>query len=190
MRLDLQQFSTLVTQGPAHAHAAASDSRDAAVFALFVQREETNLLYIRRAERGDPWSGQIAFPGGHVDVADASPLAAAYRETQEEIGITASGISCLGELGVFPTQFEDVKVRVFVGEWNGRDPLRPDPLEVAEVFETPVRSLLEIEKQGNLEEVAANEMRLRLIYPVCAGEIWGVTARITHFLLGLIRRSL
>ena len=42
----------------------------AAVFVLLVERDEPNLLFIRRAERGDPWSGQIAFPGGRVEDQD------------------------------------------------------------------------------------------------------------------------
>ncbi len=48
----------------------------------------TDLLFIRRAEKsGDPWSGHMAFPGGHMESSDASLLAAAIRETQEEIGL-------------------------------------------------------------------------------------------------------
>lgn len=190
IRIDIQQVKAAIAKSSRPEPPACATTRDAAVFVLFVQREGTNLLYIRRADRGDPWSGQIAFPGGHVDGDDPSSLAAAYRETEEEIGIPQSSIAFVGELGVFPTQFEDVRVRVFVGEWSGRDMLRPDPREVAEVFETPVRDLLDIEQRGEFDNIATNELRRRLIYPVYAGEVWGVTARITHYLLGLIRRSL
>ncbi len=46
------------------------------------------LLFIRRAERvGDPWSGDLAFPGGKREVSDASLYDAAVRETREEVGI-------------------------------------------------------------------------------------------------------
>lgn len=190
VRIDVEQLASLIARHRPPALSVRASARDAAVFAIFVPREETNLLYIRRAERGDPWSGQIAFPGGHVDGVDASPLAAAYRETHEEIGVPESSISFLGELGVFPTQFQDVKVRVFAGEWHGRDALRPDPHEVAEIFEVPVRELLEIERRGSFDNFAPGEMLRGLIYPVCAGEVWGVTARITHDLLGLIRQTL
>ena len=46
------------------------------------------LLFIHRAEdHRDPWSGHMAFPGGKVDDADVSSLAAALRETREEVGL-------------------------------------------------------------------------------------------------------
>ena len=49
--------------------------------------EQTEVLFIQRAERpGDPWSGQMAFPGGHREDSDIS-LQAAMRETHEEIGL-------------------------------------------------------------------------------------------------------
>ncbi len=45
-----------------------------------------DLLFIQRAENPrDPWSGHMAWPGGHVDDVDDDPLAAAVRETREEL---------------------------------------------------------------------------------------------------------
>jgi len=60
---------------------------------------ETEVLFIRRAEKpGDPWSGHMAFPGGHREPADADLRAAAIRETLEEIGADLSSARYLGQL--------------------------------------------------------------------------------------------
>ncbi len=60
--------------------------RRAAVAAVF--RPGGELLFIRRSEReGDPWSGHMAFPGGRLEPRDPSLLAAAQRETWEEVGL-------------------------------------------------------------------------------------------------------
>jgi 8-oxo-dGTP pyrophosphatase MutT (NUDIX family) len=58
------------------------------------------LLFIRRAEHErDPWSGQVGFPGGRSEPADATPLATAVRETHEETGLDlARAAETLGAL--------------------------------------------------------------------------------------------
>jgi len=68
---------------------AVETQRRAAVAAILRDTaHEVEVLLIRRAEHPrDPWSGHMAFPGGRVDPADATPLAAAVRETREEVGL-------------------------------------------------------------------------------------------------------
>jgi 8-oxo-dGTP pyrophosphatase MutT (NUDIX family) len=65
--------------------------RNAAVAVVLRPQPRTrvpDLLFIRRAERrGDPWSGHMAFPGGHADAGDADLVATACRETSEEVGL-------------------------------------------------------------------------------------------------------
>ena len=70
--------------------AAEEGVRRAAVALIFRagERGSPELLFIKRAEYpGDPWSGQIAFPGGREEASDTSLAETAIRETREETGI-------------------------------------------------------------------------------------------------------
>ena len=59
----------------------------------------TEILFIKRAVKpGDPWSGQMAFPGGHLDSSDSGLKEAAMRETLEEVGLDLEGEAYLGAL--------------------------------------------------------------------------------------------
>ncbi|HIG41250.1 MAG TPA: CoA pyrophosphatase [Gammaproteobacteria bacterium] len=66
-----------------------ANARHAAVAAILrPNAESTEALFILRATKdGDPWSGQMAFPGGHYEPRDGSLRVTAERETQEEIGL-------------------------------------------------------------------------------------------------------
>lgn len=62
-------------------------------------REGPEILFIKRAEKeGDPWSGHMAFPGGHKEPEDSNLRQSAERETQEEIGVDLSIGRYLGAL--------------------------------------------------------------------------------------------
>jgi 8-oxo-dGTP pyrophosphatase MutT (NUDIX family) len=186
MHIDYDQLRNRIASSTKPTPPEDSAPRLAAVLALFVEREGTNLLFIRRADRGDPWSNHIAFPGGHIDPTDADASAAALRETHEEVGIEADAICGLGDLGTFPTQLPKLFVRVCVGRWRGEPGATANPAEVAEVFEVPVETLLERQLAEGFDTMSAIELGARLTYPVPQGTIWGVTARILHHLLGFV----
>jgi 8-oxo-dGTP pyrophosphatase MutT (NUDIX family) len=72
-----------------------------------LQPLETEVLLIRRADRqGDPWSGQMAFPGGHREPGDADMLATAMRETLEEVGLDLSQHELIGALDEHPATYQ------------------------------------------------------------------------------------
>mgnify|MGYP001158541222 FL=1 len=78
----------------------ASTRRAAVALILRPIENDTEALFILRAvKEGDPWSGHMAFPGGHQDDTDSSLRAAAERETIEEIGLDlVESASYIGEI--------------------------------------------------------------------------------------------
>lgn len=61
--------------------------------------EGAEVLMMQRATHpGDPWSGQMGFPGGKIEVSDASLRAAAIRETQEEVAVGLAASDYIGQL--------------------------------------------------------------------------------------------
>lgn len=83
-----------------HAVLELNDNKHAAVALMLRQREqEVEALFIERARHErDPWSGQMAFPGGMVESFDTDARQAAERETAEEVGVDLSDADYLGQL--------------------------------------------------------------------------------------------
>ena len=138
-----------------------------------------SVSFIRRAVReGDPWSGQMAFPGGHVEVNDASIEAAARREAHEEIGLQLAPEALLGALDEVdgrPVRKIIVSPFVYRCEWDGPVALSE---EVSELVWVPLAFLGEV---GNIEPYHAPGYGAELAFPSYRyGEyvIWGMTARI------------
>lgn len=85
---------------------------------------DTELLMIQRAERdGDPWSGQMGFPGGRMDAADQNIFATAMREMHEEVGVEASRFELIGRLSDLMTRshvwHKPMVITPFVGRLQG-----------------------------------------------------------------------
>jgi ADP-ribose pyrophosphatase len=121
--------------------------RRAAVAIIFRAGVEGDpeLLFIKRAEyEGDPWSGQVAFPGGRREDHDTSLEQTAIRETREETGIDLSAggriIGALDEVQPQSVRLPELVVAPFVAVVHGAPELTLTS-EVASAFWLPLRSL-------------------------------------------------
>ncbi|ATP38738.1 coenzyme A pyrophosphatase [Solibacillus sp. R5-41] len=118
--------------------------RSAVLIPLVNVHDEWHVLFEVRAFTMRKQPGDISFPGGKIDATDASPLAAALRETHEELGVDPETIEVLGKLSPFVLSPSFV-VYPFIGIVEESQLHTYNNDEVEEVFMVPVKWLLEHE---------------------------------------------
>ncbi len=115
----------------------------AAVLVPLVERERgLQLLLTRRNEQLRDHAGQISFPGGRVEPHDTDAVAAALRETEEEVGLSRAHVAVVGSLPAYTTVTAFVVTPV-VALVRPPFELRLDRREVDEAFEVPLAFLMD-----------------------------------------------
>ena len=153
----------------------------AAVLVGLVPRERgVTVLLTRRTDALRHHAGQVSFPGGRIELSDADARAAAYRETGEEIGLAPPQLAPLGWLDPLAT-VTGFKVLPLVAAVAPDYIARPDPREVAEVFEVPLDYLMTAANLRSVELDWRGRPRtvLEFVDRGMPGQrIWGATASI------------
>lgn len=170
-------FSALLARAPQTLDAPGS--KQAAVLVPIQDRSDgAHLVLTQRAEMLNSHAGQIAFPGGRIEPLDASPLAAALRESHEEIGLDPAAVRVLGQLDQV-TASSDYLITPFIGVVPDPYDFRLNPAEAAAVFSVPVAGLLE-EGCLKIEPRPHRSGRRDPVYHFYYQDrdIWGATARI------------
>ena len=151
---------------------------EAAVLAGLVPRAEgTQVLLTRRTDSLRHHGGQVSFPGGRIEVSDADAVAAAIRESQEEIALAPAQIAPLGFLDPFTT-ISGFRVVPVVAVIDPGYVAHPDPNEVADVFEVPLDYLMSPDSLRRVELEYRGRHRVVLEYDWPGQRIWGATASI------------
>lgn len=174
--------------------ADAPDARPAAVALVLAEgSDDLEILLIRRAERADdPWSGQIALPGGRFDAGDRDLLATAMRETREETGVDLSRAAPLGPLDdLYPRTptLPPVVVRPFVFALPRRVALVPSD-EVQRAFWLPLGRLTDRDVRREVTLTIRGAKRTFPAYLVDGEVIWGMTERILTPFIELVHHEL
>jgi 8-oxo-dGTP pyrophosphatase MutT (NUDIX family) len=152
--------------------------RAAAVLVPLVERDGgMTVLLTQRTAHLTAHAGQISFPGGRIEEHDADPVAAALRETEEEVGLSRERVSIVGRLDdyVTGTGFE---IAPMVGLVAPPFELTIDPFEVAEAFEVPLSYVLDRRNHQRVERESAGRRRIFFVLPYEGRNIWGATAGI------------
>lgn len=155
--------------------------REAAVLVGLVPRaDDWHVLLTRRTDALRRHAGQVSFPGGAVEPADAGVADAAVREAVEEIGLLAAQVAPLGMLPALTT-ITGFRVVPVVATIDPGYVARPDPVEVDEAFEVPLAFLLDPANLAWFDIEHAGRPRRVLEFVERDGprrRIWGATASI------------
>lgn len=195
-RPDLEDiFRAFQAPGTEPSREGAPPGLSAVLLPLYDGDEGPSLLYTRRAAGLRNHAGEMSFPGGRVDPVDLHPLAAALRETHEEVGVPPEDVQVLGHLTDYLT-YRDVLVCAYVGAVVGpaephapeaaprrgrreppREPRSRD--EVEEVVVVPVRDLLDPARYEARRIAGMPERSVVHYWHLPACTVWGITGELT-----------
>jgi 8-oxo-dGTP pyrophosphatase MutT (NUDIX family) len=182
--IDIEGLRDIISNHPSPEPPDDRTYKPACVFLLVFNLEEPHILAIQKADsEGYPWRNQVALPGGHLDAEDISPLDGAFRELEEEMGISRDQVEFIGSLGHFQT-INHRDIEVFTGLWEAGGPMRHDPAEISRILKIPLRVLVRTHNTKNFNGRIPDVDELR--YPFEDVVIWGATARILHHFIELL----
>lgn len=184
----LERLRDAVRAGEAPA-ADPGGRRPASVLLLFdPSSARLPLLFMLRSSDLRHHAGQIAFPGGGREAGDDDVIATALREAHEEVGIDPANIDVIGVLPAFDTAVSNRWLTPVVALQRDAWAMRPDPIEVAELFRVDLAALLDAphEMRTFEREGVARDVHF---YTADGHVIWGVTGAIVHELLRRLGRD-
>ena len=155
--------------------------RPAAVLIPVVDHPQPTVLLTQRAAHLNDHAGQISFPGGKIDATDATPLDAALREAEEEIGLSREFVDPIGYLDLYGTGF-GFRILPTLARVRPGFALHVNEAEVEDVFEVPLAFLMDpANHQVHSKEFRGME-RSYYAMPFAERYIWGATAGILRVL--------
>jgi len=177
IRKNLQQHKPAELESIHNARARA-----AVLVPILVDVSGLSILLTERAGGLSSHGGEAAFPGGKEDRTDHSLEFTALRENEEELGISPDGVDVIGSLRPFISK-HGLLVKPYVGIVSQGIQLRPNPDEIASVFELPLAyfptaipiRIDDISRHAEFHQIPAFEFD--------GYEIWGLTSMIVLELL-------
>ena len=155
--------------------------RPAAVLIPVVDHPQPTVLLTQRSPHLNNHAGQISFPGGKIDATDASPLDAALREAEEEVGLTREFVEPVGYLDLYGTAF-GFRILPTVARVKPGFKLKLNASEVDDAFEVPLAFLMNPENHQIHSKEFRGMERSYYAMPFAERYIWGATAGILRVL--------
>jgi 8-oxo-dGTP pyrophosphatase MutT (NUDIX family) len=160
-------------------------SHAAVLVPLFKKGEGCHLLFTKRSDQVKYHKGEISFPGGVVDEEDLELINTALREADEEIGLKKSDVQVIGILDDIITVTQFI-VTPIVGFFPYPYAFKVSEVEIAELIEVPLSSLLDEACFSKKEIIRGGQREVVYAYQYREHIIWGATARILKQFLDLI----
>jgi 8-oxo-dGTP pyrophosphatase MutT (NUDIX family) len=168
--------------------AGVNATRPAAVLVPIIDRGEPTVLLTLRTAVLASHAGQVAFPGGKIDPADKSPVAAALREASEETGLAPTLVEPIGYLDLYLT-FSGFRILPTVARVKPDFTLVLNPQEVTEAFEVPLKFLMTPANHQRKTRDWNGFERDYYAIPYQNRYIWGITAGILRNLYERVYRE-
>ena len=134
-------------------------------------------------------SGQISLPGGRFELTDENLIQTALRETDEEIGVTPAEVTIIGQLTELYIPPSNYLVQPYVGFTSGSPVFHPQPKEVEQIIEIPVRQLLDEQNVVEKEISVAGIQFSTPSFVIDGTTIWGATAMILNEFKEILRKT-
>jgi 8-oxo-dGTP pyrophosphatase MutT (NUDIX family) len=148
------------------------------------------LFIVRAPHDDDPWSGNIAFPGGRVAPGDTGARQTAERETFEELALELSGCDYLGRLDDLYGATLPILVSAFVYATQLPPPITTNH-EIARTFWYPLAALGAPKQHRQATFCWRGELTTQPVTEILpAGEplLWGITYRLLRNFFALMGR--
>jgi 8-oxo-dGTP pyrophosphatase MutT (NUDIX family) len=171
----MREFVIGPISGELRARLAVPGAQAAVLLGLVERAAGLTVLLTERAPHLKAHGGQIAFPGGRIEAIDATPVDAALREAAEEVGLGTHEVAVAGQLPPHITGTGFIVTPV-IGFIAAPFVARPDPAEVADVFEVPLGWLLDAANRHEYRLERFGTLFRSFEFHYAGRRIWGATA--------------
>ncbi len=179
--IDPRRFNFNFTENP---------RRGAVLILIYPDTDQAFFPLIKRPIYSGVHSGQIAFPGGKVELEDKDISHTAVREAWEEVGILPEDVEVLGQISDLFVPASNFLVSPIIGYSERKPEFIPEIKEVDRIIETPLKQLLDLDtrKQKILE--IGGLFKLDTPYFDISNEVvWGATAMILEEFIQVLKNG-